>query len=219
MKLARQLERRLEDALDHLAGRIFRGGLHVSELAARVAREAELAEFRTPAGPGTANHFTLAVNPANLADDPQLIARELEIAFAEVAADRGWRLEGPVEVALDRSTDVGIGTISCAAAVAKGTLPCWAQLTAQGGERTLIRHNRAIVGRSSEADVLVDHPEISRTHALIYRQGGEIYVVDAGSANGTLLDGYAVGRTPTRMAAVAELTLANHPFRFTPCRS
>lgn len=219
MKLARQLERRLEDALDHLAGRIFRGGLHVSELAARVAREAELAEFRTPAGPATANRFTLLVNPANLADDPQPLARELEIAFGELAADRGWRLEGPVEIALERSEEVGVGTISSAASVAQGTLPCWAQLTSPEGEKTPIRHNRAIVGRSTDADVVVDRPEISRTHALIYRQGGEIYVVDAGSANGTRVDGVAVGRTPTRMAAVAELTMANHPFRFTPCRS
>ncbi|MGH8958924.1 MAG: FhaA domain-containing protein [Acidimicrobiia bacterium] len=219
MKLARQLERRLEDALDHLAGRIFRGGLHVSELAARVAREAELAEFRTPAGPATANHFTLLVNPANLAADPEPLARELELAFAELAADRGWRLEGPVQVTLDRSGDVGVGTINSAASVAVGTLPCWAQLTSPEGEKTPIRHNRATVGRSAEADVVLDHPEISRTHALIYRQGGEIYLVDTGSANGTRIDGAAVGRTPTRMAAVAELTLANHLFRFTPCRS
>ena len=219
MKLARQLERRLEDALDHLAGRIFRGGLHVSELAARVAREAELAEFGTPAGPATANRFTLLVNPANLADDPQPVARELEIAFGELAADRGWRLEGPVEIELERSPDVRVGTISSAATVTPGTIPCWAQLTSPEGERTLIRHNRAIVGRSAQADVVIDRPEISRTHALIYRQGGEIYVVDAGSANGTRVDGASVGRTPSRMAAVAELTLANHSFRFTPCRS
>ena len=219
MKLARQLERRLEDALDHLAGRIFRGGLHVSELAARIAREAELAEFRSPAGPATANRFTLLVNPANLAGDPEPLARELENAFTELAADRGWRLEGPVEVALDRSEEVGVGTISSSTAVAPGSLPCWAQLTTPDGEKTPIRHNRAIIGRSDDADVVLDYPEISRLHALIYRQGGEIYIVDGGSANGTRVNNNAVGKTPTKMAAVAELTLANHPFRFTPCRS
>lgn len=219
MKLARQLERRLEDALDHLAGRIFRGGLHVSELAARIAREAELAEFRSPAGAATANRFTLLLNPANLAGDPEPLARELEGVFTELAADRGWRLEGPVEVALDRSEEVGVGTIQSSAAVAPGALPCWAQLTSPNGEKILIRHNRAVVGRSDDADVVVNYPEISRAHALIYRQGGEIYVTDVGSANGTRVDGTAVGRAPTRMAPVAELTLANHQFRFTPCRS
>lgn len=219
MKLARQLERRLEDALDHLAGRIFRGGLHLSELAARIAREAELAEFRSPAGAATANRFTLLVNPANLAGDPKPLARELEAAFTELAADRGWRLEGPVTVALHRSEEVAVGTIASSASIAPGTLPCWAQLTSPNGEKTPIRHNRAVIGRSDDADVVLGYPEISRTHALIYRQGGEIYVVDPGSANGTQVDGTAVGRTPTLMAAVAELTLANHHFRFTPCRS
>lgn len=219
MKLARQLERRLEDALDHLAGRIFRGGLHASELAARVAREAELAEFPTAAGPATANRFTLLVNPANLAEDPQPLAQQLAAAFTEFATDRGWRLEGPVRIDLDATADVGVGTIRTATSVEPGALPCWAQLIDSDGKKVLIRHNRALVGRSPDADVVVDRPEISRIHALIYRQGGEIYVVDSGSANGTRVDGNAVRRTPTPIGTVAELTLANHPFRFTPCRS
>jgi hypothetical protein len=219
MKLARQLERRLEDALDHLAGRIFRGGLHVSELAARIAREAELAEFRTGAGPATANRFVLLVNPANLADDPLPLARQLEVAFADLAADRGWRLEGPVEVALETSTEVAAGTIDSSASVATGDLPCWSQLTAANGESYPIKHNRSIVGRSPEADVVIPFPEVSRTHALIYRQGGEVYISDAGSSNGTEVDGAVVGKSPVRMNPVAEVKLANHRFRFTPCRS
>ena len=219
MKLARQLERRLEDALDHLAGRIFRGGLHASELLARIAREAELAEFPSPAGPATANHFTLRVNPANLVEDAKPVAQELEKAFAELASDRGWRLEGPVNIALNRDGAVPVGTITSEAFVVPGDLPCWAQLTGPGGEKVLIRHNRALIGRSAESDVVLDYPEISRLHALIYRQGGEIYLVDRGSANGTSVNGQRVGLSPTHVPTVAELTLANQSFRFTPCRS
>ena len=89
MKLARQLERRLEDALDGLAGRIFRGDLRVPELTARLAREAELAEFKTPAGPTTANHFRLLINPANLAEGSERVSSELSTAFASHAAERG----------------------------------------------------------------------------------------------------------------------------------
>ena len=100
MKLARQLERRLEDALDGLAGRIFRGGLQVPELAARLAREAELAEFKTLAGPATANHFRLLINPANLEGGSERASTELSDAFAAHAAERGWRLEGPVTVTI-----------------------------------------------------------------------------------------------------------------------
>lgn len=219
MKLARQLERRLEDALDHLAGRIFRGGLHLSELAARVAREAELAEFTTPAGPATANRFTLLLNPANLADDPEPVARELERAFTDLAAERGWRLEGPVRIQLERNAEVAIGSINSAASVEVGEVPCWSQLQATDGTRVIIRANRARIGRAPDADVVLDYPEISRIHALIYRQNDEIHLVDAGSANGTRLNGSMVGAVPVVVPTVAEIELANHRFRFTPCRS
>ncbi len=219
MKLARQLERRLEDALDHLAGRIFRGGLHLSELAARVAREAELAEYRTPSGPATANRYTLLVNPANLAEDPEPLARELEIAFADLAAERGWRLEGPVMVEVERSTEVGVGSVQSAASIEAGEIPCWAQLTDETGQRIPIRTNRARIGRSQDADVVIDQPEVSRIHALIYRQDGGIHLLDLGSSNGTKVDGTPVGAAPVVVPTVAEITLGNRLFRFTPCRN
>ena len=216
MKLARQLERRLEDALDHLAGRIFRGGLHLSELAARVAREAELAEYRTPSGPATANRYTLLVNPANLAEDPEPLARELEIAFADLAAERGWRLEGPVRVEVARSTEVGVGSVQSAASIEAGEIPCWAQLTDETGQRIPIRTNRARIGRSQDADVVIDQPEVSRIHALIYRQDGEIHLLDLGSSNGTKVDGTTVGASPVVVPTVAEITSGQPPLSLHP---
>lgn len=219
MKLARQLERRLEDALDHLAGKIFRGGLHVSELAARVAREAELAEFKTPAGPATANRYSLLVNPANLAGDPEPLARRLQLAFTELAAERGWRLEGPVYIDLRADDAVTVGSVSSAASVELGSIPCWAQVTDQTGKIAAINHNRAVIGRSLQADVVIDFPEISRIHALIFRQDGQSYVTDLGSANGTWVDGQRIGASPTQVNTVATLNLGNHSLRLTPCRS
>lgn len=219
MKLARQLERRLEDALDQLAGRIFRGGLHVSELAARVAREAELAEFNTPAGPATANRYSLLVNPHNLVGDPAPLARRLQLAFDELAAERGWRLEGPVLVDLRTDDAVAIGSVSSAASVEAGPLACWAQLTDEEGRVVLVSHNRALVGRSPDADVVIDFPEVSRTHALIYRHDGQAYASDLGSSNGTWIDGIRIGSAPQPMNAVASINLGSHPLRFTPCRN
>ncbi|CAN5656292.1 MAG: DUF3662 domain-containing protein [Acidimicrobiia bacterium] len=219
MKLARQLERRLEDALDHLAGKIFRGGLHVSELAARVAREAELAEFNTPAGPATANRYSLLINPENLDGDPEPLARRLQLAFAELAAERGWRLQGPVIIELRTDGAVTIGAVSSAATVEVGPIPCWAQLTDEEGRVALINHNRAIIGRSLEADVVIDYPEVSRTHALVFRQDGQTYVADLGSSNGTWIDGQRVGTTPVPLNTLATLNLGSHSLRLTPCRN
>lgn len=48
------------------------------------------------------------------------------------------------------------------------------------------------IGRSSSAAVMVMDPEVSRTHARFEAQGGVVYVSDAGSSNGTFLNGRRV---------------------------
>ena len=214
MKLARHLERRLEDALDGLAGRIFRGGLQVPELTARLAREAELAEFKTKAGPGTANHFRLLINPSNLAGRSERVSTELSNAFAAHAAERGWRLEGPVTVTIGSNPAVGAGSVTCEASVVPGPLSAWATLNRSTGHVLEIRHNRALIGRSEEVDVVIDAAEVSRHHALIYRQDGEAFVLDLASANGTQIEGRPVKRSPIRLPDGSVLTLADLDFRF-----
>ena len=214
MKLARQLERRLEDALDGLAGRIFRGGLQVPELTARLAWEAELAEFKTPAGPATANHFRLLINYANLEGGSERVSTELSAAFADHAAERGWRLEGPVTVTIGPSTSVGVGSATCEASVVPGLVSTWASLTDRNGRVVEIRPNRALIGRSTDADAVVNAPEVSRLHALVYRQDGEAFVVDLASANDTAVDGVRVKRSAVRLPDGSVLTLADLDFRF-----
>ena len=50
-----------------------------------------------------------------------------------------------------------------------------------------------IVGRSPEAHLRIDDPWISNLHALFELRGGELWVVDLGSLNGTFVDGARVG--------------------------
>ena len=213
MKLARELERRLEAALDGLSGRLFRGGLHSSELAARIAREAELAEFDTVAGPATANRFVLHLHPANLAANAGTeLSAQLVRAFAEHAADRGWRLQGPVDVSVRHDATVAPGAVRCEAAVVPGPLPPWGRL--KGAASHDVGPNRALIGRGADCDVSIILAEVSRHHAIIFRQDGQAYVTDLESVNGTAIDGIRVGRVPMPLNNGSILTLAGHDFRF-----
>jgi pSer/pThr/pTyr-binding forkhead associated (FHA) protein len=45
-----------------------------------------------------------------------------------------------------------------------------------------------VLGRSSECDLLVLDPEVSRKHARFDAQNGVVYVSDVGSSNGTFLN-------------------------------
>jgi len=49
-----------------------------------------------------------------------------------------------------------------------------------------------IIGRSAEADVSLNDPEVSRRHARLELVRGVTYVADQGSRNGTFLNGKAL---------------------------
>ena len=54
-------------------------------------------------------------------------------------------------------------------------------------------HPARIIGRSSEADVALGDPEVSRRHATLQAARGILYLTDLGSRNGTFLNGKKLG--------------------------
>src|SRR5262245_28816 len=62
------------------------------------------------------------------------------------------------------------------------------------GERRVLDKRRSVLGRSRDADVQIDEPNISRRHAEIVQEGSAFWLVDLGSTNGTEVDGKRVQR-------------------------
>jgi hypothetical protein len=58
-----------------------------------------------------------------------------------------------------------------------------------GGRTELLGSNGAVVGRSRDADVVVDDPNVSRRHAEVRPSGGSWIVRDLGSTNGVKVNG------------------------------
>jgi hypothetical protein len=202
MNVARSLERRLERLLEGVFSRVFSGRLHASEIAARIAREADLARFEHVSGPGTANSYTLTFNPSDIDGEDSELEASLTRSFAEYAAEAGLRLVGPPAVSI--ATDER---------VVPGPEATWARLI--GNNETLeVRPNRAILGRADEADVRIPVPEVSRSHALLWRSGGSAWVKDLGSANGTAVDGHKVDSNKVELSTGSVLQLANARYRF-----
>jgi ABC-type multidrug transport system ATPase subunit/pSer/pThr/pTyr-binding forkhead associated (FHA) protein len=48
------------------------------------------------------------------------------------------------------------------------------------------------IGRTPDNDIVIGHPQVSSRHALLHQIGGQLYVEDRGSANGTYVRGHRI---------------------------
>ncbi|SEG78516.1 Inner membrane component of T3SS domain-containing protein [Actinacidiphila yanglinensis] len=81
----------------------------------------------------------------------------------------------------------------------------------------LLQGGQAGVGRSADADVPLDDPDVSRLHCEIaVGPDGGITVADLGSTNGTTLAGRSVGAHPLPFAPGALLRIGESTLRLTP---
>jgi hypothetical protein len=81
----------------------------------------------------------------------------------------------------------------------------------------LLHGGRITIGRSADADVPLDDPDVSRLHcAVTVAADGRVSVADLGSTNGTTVDGTRVGTRPVRFASGALLRIGESALRLTP---
>ena len=70
------------------------------------------------------------------------------------------------------------------------------RLETEDGSRPLVQGSN-VIGRTEEADILLDRTEVSRCHAMITVPGTTAIIEDLGSKNGTFVNGRQVaGPTP-----------------------
>jgi hypothetical protein len=67
-----------------------------------------------------------------------------------------------------------------------------------GGRRNVLSGSRVVIGRSREADVVIQDPNVSRRHAEVRREDGAWQIVDLGSTNGIKVNGRRVANAPLR---------------------
>lgn len=58
-------------------------------------------------------------------------------------------------------------------------------VTLENGDAIALMKPSISIGRNSACDIVIDDPTVSRRHALLYNVGGQWFLCDAGSQNGT----------------------------------
>ncbi len=202
MGIARNLEKRLERFADGLSAAVFRGRMHPVDMANRLVRQADLMVSDDPTGPSIPNHFEVTVSESDV--DPSLdtaeLTAELTQTLTATATDRGWRIGGPISVRIAADSSVGRGSIKCVATPVPAAITPWGELVEHRGERSVpLGDNRCIVGRSESTDIRLDEVEVSRHHAVIFREGGRVWITDLSSANGTSVNGQRVTTEPVEI--------------------
>lgn len=66
------------------------------------------------------------------------------------------------------------------------------------GERFYIDRPRLVLGRDPASDIFLNDITVSRRHAVLDYEAGEVRVEDAGSLNGTYVNGTSVDRAVLR---------------------
>ncbi|MET9572769.1 FHA domain-containing protein, partial [Streptomyces virginiae] len=81
----------------------------------------------------------------------------------------------------------------------------------------LLHDGQIRIGRSGDADVPLDDPDVSRMHcAVTVARGGRVAVADLDSTNGTTLDGSPVGTQPVALPPGALLRVGESTLRLAP---
>ncbi len=83
------------------------------------------------------------------------------------------------------------------------------------GRRRIEVARELVVGRGPDADIHIDDTFASTRHALLERRGGELWITDLGSTNGTLVDGETLG-APSRLRPGSVITVGDTRIEVAP---
>jgi hypothetical protein len=221
-----RFERRIEEMVNRPFARAFKAEVQPVEIASALQRECDdraaiVARGRTM----VPNAFTVALSEHDydrLSTYAEALGSELAAMVSEHAEEQRYAFLGPVTVEFERDDDLETGRFRVRSAAVAAAVPSGrpgAETVTQASSSSSVpwlevgtttyalRSSTTRIGRGTDSDLRIDDPGISRHHAEIRRQGGDVVIVDAGSTNGILIDNERVEQA--RLSDGARVQLGN----------
>ena len=216
MGLLDKVERGIEKAVRGVFSTGSRAQVEPVEIASRLRREVDHKAITIAAG------RTLAPNvfDVRLSDEDFVRAQEWGTPLAEELCDvviahvrsQGYTLQGPVRISFQRDDVLRAGDFEIGSKTEKSTgapsappaprsnlpaAPARQPVRMQpvldiDGQRYSLNAASIVLGRSSEADILIDDTGVSRRHLEVRTTKGITEAVDLGSTNGSYVNGHKV---------------------------
>lgn len=129
----------------------------------------------------------------------EAMADELAANVTDYAASQHYAFAGPVTVTFEEHTELAPGRFQLRSRTTRGAVaPASASPSARhplidiDGQRYLLTGPVTVIGRGSEADIVVDDPGVSRKHLEIRVTPEGVVATDLGSTNGLFVEGHQV---------------------------
>jgi pSer/pThr/pTyr-binding forkhead associated (FHA) protein len=241
MGVLQRFERRLGGLVEGAFAKVFKGGVEPVEIASALARETDDRRAVSSNRVLVPNEFAVELASgdfARLSPYDRALCDELAEMVREHAAEQRYTFVGPVSVRMSEAADLDVGVFRIRSSVAaadpgvvsgrrgrpRPSAPGTPHLlittkapggTGGGGEREYpLDAETTVIGRSVECDIRLNDTGVSRRHGEIRRlPDGQFLYVDAGSTNGSLVNGRAATQVKLVSGDRIELGTATIVFR------
>ena len=192
-----RIEERCAAFIERAFANMFPSDVEPAQIARKLVATME-ARTQTENGGITAPaKYTVCINPADferLKDHRDYLEREWSALLADVATRVGIRIEGEPAVHLREQERVTAGAIEIYVERNPDEVEAPARfvllaVSGPAADVSFLINGATRVGRSPAADIVLSDPSVSRSHALLDVRAGKLYVQDAGSTNGTYVNG------------------------------
>lgn len=200
-----RFEKGVERVVNNAFAKAFRSDLKPVEIASAIRRDmdertAALSRGRTV----VPNTFTVELSGKDYEQvrdwGEEAMAEEMITAATDHATSQEYVFVGPVEVEFDEAGDLEPGRFRVRSASRRGAVaPATTNHASRrhpiidiDGQRYLLTGSVTVIGRGSEADIIVDDTGVSRRHLEIRITPDGVIATDLGSTNGTYIEGHHV---------------------------
>lgn len=200
-----RFEKGVERAVNSVFSKAFRSDLKPVEIASAIRRDmddrtAALSRGRTVV-PNTFSVELSAKDFDQVQDwGEEAMSQEMVEVATEHATSQNYVFVGPVDVTFTSAQDLDPGRFRVQSSSRRGAV---APATTPGatsrhpildidGQRYLLTGPVTVIGRGSEADIIVDDAGVSRRHLEIRVTEGGVIATDMGSTNGSFVEGHRI---------------------------
>jgi hypothetical protein len=207
MGVLQRFERRIEEMVNRPFARAFKAEVQPVEIASALQRETDdRAAIVSRGRTMVPNAFTVVLGPHDherLSTYAEALGSELAAMVSEHAAEQHYAFLGPVTVTFERDEELETGRFRVRSEALAGAVPADPSRASQAGRTGhpwlevgattyALTGPTTRIGRGNDTDLRIDDPGISRNHAEIRQQGGDVTIVDVGSTNGIVINGRRV---------------------------